>query len=114
MILKGRRLLPALPLTQPLLQIQRTMNLLLTRPAEQNQRQLRRGQRIGTRVMPFEHFKLEPLDPLIQPGLANVRLWAHQRRNVGDIQNGVRIVLDPVRLYGVAFVINIQRAPPAR
>ena len=59
--LEGRRALPSLPLTQPLLQIQRAMNLQLPRPAEQNQRQLSSGQRIGTGIVALEHFQFEPV-----------------------------------------------------
>ncbi|MNH46558.1 hypothetical protein D3C79_1093840 [compost metagenome] len=52
------------------------MNLLLPRTAEQDQCQFGGGQGVGAGVVALEDFELEPVDPIVQPGLANVRLGA--------------------------------------
>ncbi|MNV12936.1 hypothetical protein D3C71_1035630 [compost metagenome] len=65
------------------------MNLLLPCTAEQDQRQFGGGQGIGAGVVALEHFQLEPVDPFVQSGLADVRLRTEQRGNVRHVQKGV-------------------------
>ena len=58
------------------MQVQRAMDLLLAGTAEQDQRQLGRGHGVGAGVMTLADLQPEVVDPVVQPGLAKMRLGA--------------------------------------
>ena len=78
MTLKRWRVLSPFPLAQTLLQRLCRVDVLLARAAEQDQHQLRRGQGIGAGVVALAHMQVEVVDPVVQPGLANMRIRAQK------------------------------------
>ena len=62
------------PPTQPLLQLQRAVQLLAPGLAEQYQRQLCGYLGIGTGMVALFHLQTKPRHPVIQPGLAQHRV----------------------------------------
>ncbi|MNI67143.1 hypothetical protein D3C73_1227560 [compost metagenome] len=65
------------------------MDMLLTRAAEQDQRQFGGRQGVGAGVVALEHFQLEPVDPLVQTGFADVGLGTQQRGDIRHIQESM-------------------------
>ena len=86
------RLLPAPPFGQTLFQSGRAVHFLLSRVAEQDQRQFCRHQRIGAGVMAFFSLQAKLFGPGVQASdtliAAQVDVAAQHRRHLGDVQHG--------------------------
>ena len=83
------RQLPAFPALRPALQFGQAVQALAARLAEQDQRQLGRGQGIGAGVVTFAGLQPEVSQPLVQP-LVGRRVRAQQRGQHGDVEEGMR------------------------